>query len=701
MTAVPEHLLVQDALAACSALQGGRLLRWSESSSRYVCSGAADIPTAQQQLLGRTAELGWLLRTIEKLSAELAGLQPPSVVHEALVAAARREVGSYYRLVAILEAQAQQATSGSGGSSTGGSGSTGQPDGVLTLRRLQVWLAEPLGRLRVLASCLEAVRGVRGGQALNALLALSKHGDPLVRKVVAPALEEACVPYFKQISLWVLNGTLEAGSSEFLVAREALPPPLCEDPAACWRGGYRLNPAMQPRFVSDQLAGDILTTGKTIAFLREFCGDTRWAAAIGAPAQALAAGGGNYRQLRWLESAVIDVKRAVSAHLLDIVMSQQGLPRHLAAIKRYLLLGQGDFVRVLLDAARPELDRGAKEVSQYTLQGHLDAALRSCAAGEDPEVLRRVDVRLPPGKVLEGDRGWDVFSLQYHVDGPLGAVLSPEAMQAYLRIFRLLWTIKHVETVLEQCWDHINSAQRALGTLRAQEKLHGVEVEHVELVPPVLRAFHARRAEMASFVTSLQYYIAFEVLEPNWAKLTAALPGAADLDAVITLHEGTLQALAAGIFLDGLPQMLTPLGLGGAGAADVQAGLRKTLRAVLDVQGPIKRLAATVEQAVAEQAMYLQRARDSEVAGEWNAEVYNSPAIPPEVLQEISSGMGRVYALFDRHLRTFLTLLPASRQSETLDLRFFLSRFEATQAGPGGGDAGGAVAAAAAAAGME
>lgn len=38
-------------------------------------------------------------------------------------------------------------------------------------------------------------------------------------------------------------------------------------------------------------------------------------------------------------------------------------------------------------------------------------------------------------------------------------------------------------------------------------------------------------------------------------------------------------------------------------------------------QGPIKRLAATVEQAVAEQAVYLQRALDSEVAGEWNAEV--------------------------------------------------------------------------------
>ena len=51
---------------------------------------------------------------------------------------------------------------------------------------------------------------------------------------------------------------------------------------------------------------------------------------------------------------------------------------------------------------------------------------------------------------------------------------------------------------------------------------------------------------MASFVTSLQYYVIFEVLEPNWVKLTAMLPKAADLDAVIGLHEGTLQVRTEG-----------------------------------------------------------------------------------------------------------------------------------------------------------
>ena len=294
MSAVAEHVLVTDALACCAGLQGGRYVQWSEEArdglgGRYSLA-ASGIPAPQRQLLGRTAELGALLKRVDRLTGELEALQPPSVVHEALVAAARRELSSYYRLVAILEAQAAAASGGGGGAPA---------DGALTLRRLQVWLSEPLGRLRVLAGCLEAAASMRGGQALNALHALSKHGDPLVRKVVAPLLEAACVPYFKQISLWVLSGTLDGGgATEFLVAREPLAPPHCDDPAATWRSGYRRNAAMQPRFISDQLAADILTTGKTIAFLREWCGDTRWAAAIGGAARDLAAASGNYRQLR-------------------------------------------------------------------------------------------------------------------------------------------------------------------------------------------------------------------------------------------------------------------------------------------------------------------------------------------------------------------------------------------------------------------
>ena len=272
------------------------------------------------------------------------------------------------------------------------------------------------------------------------------------------------------------------------------------------------------------------------------------------------------------------------------------------------------------------------------------------------------------------------------------------------------------------------------------------------------------------------------------------------------------------MFLDGLPQMLTPLGVGGAGAADVQAGLRKTLRAVLDVQvlcvwGVGERLVAALGCSMAREGNNSgrrpsgRRARRCSVPGvgaaaiitaehgsasalppcrapssgwprrlsrgwstsrstfsvqkilRWRAcgttgwvpgrarggkrlstvlpaclpckpaclhvracvyssclplaspipsaavpslslaasralllpapalpipapqVIGQSPEIPIEVLREVGAGMGRVYALFDRHLRGFLTLLPAQSH---LDLGSFLSRFE--QVG-GGGDA--------------
>ena len=58
----------------------------------------------------------------------------------------------------------------------------------------------------------------------------------------------------------------------------------------------------------------------------------------------------------------------------------------------------------------------------------------------------------------------------------------------YLRIFRLLWDIKHVDVVLERCWSAINATQRALNTLRGQERLHGVAVDNAELVCFATRA---------------------------------------------------------------------------------------------------------------------------------------------------------------------------------------------------------------------
>ncbi len=207
------------------------------------------------------------------------------------MAAVQCEVNNYYRLVAILEAQAQQqAASGAAAAAAAQPGDAS----YLTLRRLKVWLCEPLGRLRVVASCLEATRQQQGGQVINTLHAMSKHGDPLVRKVVGPLLEEACVPYFKQISQWVLDGSLDASRADFLISKHHAG----ADLSSVWRKSFGLNAAMQPNFVSQDLAQQILTAGKTINFLRECCGDSEWVAMVGATAHSLGAPAGTYQQLR-------------------------------------------------------------------------------------------------------------------------------------------------------------------------------------------------------------------------------------------------------------------------------------------------------------------------------------------------------------------------------------------------------------------
>ena len=51
-----------------------------------------------------------------------------------------------------------------------------------------------------------------------------------------------------------------------------------------------------------------------------------------------------------------------------------------------------------------------------------------------------------------GDSGWDVFSLDYHVDGPISTVFTSEVMLQYLRVFNFLWRAKRMEHCLANMW---------------------------------------------------------------------------------------------------------------------------------------------------------------------------------------------------------------------------------------------------------
>ena len=97
------------------------------------------------------------------------------------------------------------------------------------------------------------------------------------------------------------------------------------------------------------------------------------------------------------------------------------------------------------------LNNPAGSLYRHNLTGILETAIRSSLAQHDsPEILKRLDVRIL--EASPGDNGWDVFTLDYHVDSPISTVFTPAAMTSYLRLSNFLWRVRRVNWVLNGVW---------------------------------------------------------------------------------------------------------------------------------------------------------------------------------------------------------------------------------------------------------
>lgn len=137
------------------------------------------------------------------------------------------------------------------------------------------------------------------------------------------------------------------------------------------------------------------------------------------------------------------------------MLDKYHLLNHCAALKRYLLLAQGDFIECFLEFADGALRKDAKkEVFRHNIRALVDQAVRhSNAQYHDPEFLDRLDVSLSYANA--GEIGWDVFSLDYAVTSPLHVVFSREkAMAVYRKVSTFLWKLRRANYSLKDCWKH-------------------------------------------------------------------------------------------------------------------------------------------------------------------------------------------------------------------------------------------------------
>ncbi|MBN3282167.1 GCP3 protein, partial [Polyodon spathula] len=521
---ISESALVRDILYVFQGIDG-KCIKMCSSESCYKIDGKIAISKSLRDITSRLAELGWLHNKVRKYTDQRSLDRAFGLVGQSFCAALHQELKEYYRLLSVLHSQLQ--VEDDQGVNLG-------VENSLTLRRLLVWTYDPKIRLKTLAALVDHCQGRKGGELSSAVHAYGKTGDPYMRALVQHILSLVSHPILNFLYRWIYDGELEDTYHEFFVASD---PTVKTD--RLWHDKYTLRKSMIPSFIAMDQARKVLLIGKSINFLHQVCHDRTPPGKIIAASKSADSPKDAAELFTDLEGSFqgnIDAAYfETSKYLLDVLNKNYHLLDHMQAMRRYLLLGQGDFIRHLMDLLKPELVRPATTLYQHNLTGILETAVRATNAQFDsPEILKRLDVRLL--EVSPGDTGWDVFSMDYHVDGPIATVFTRECMSHYLRVFNFLWRAKRMEYILTDIW---KGQMCNAKLLKSMPELSGV-----------LHQCHILASEMVHFIHQMQYYITFEVLECSWDELWNKVQQAQDLDHIIAAHEVFLDTIISRCLLD-------------------------------------------------------------------------------------------------------------------------------------------------------
>uniref|UniRef100_A0A665U2S6 Uncharacterized protein n=1 Tax=Echeneis naucrates TaxID=173247 RepID=A0A665U2S6_ECHNA len=502
---VNEVALVRDILYVFQGIDG-KFIKLSAQDNCYKIDSKVVLCKSLRDTSSRLAELGWLHNKVRKYTDARSLDRAFGLVGQSFCASLHQELKEYYRLLSVLHSQLQVEDD---------QGVNVCTESSLTLRRLLVWMYDPKVRLKTLAALVDYCQGRKGGELASAVHAYGKTGDPQMRALVQHILSLVSHPILNFLYRWIYDGELEDTYHEFFVASD---PNVKTD--RLWHDKYSLRKSMIPSFITMDQARKVLLIGKSINFLHQVCHDRTPPGKItSASKSADTPKDGRLHQASHGPSQV-------SNKMLLIYL----LVSNIAAAKLNLILSYANVF-----CLRPELVRPATTLYQHNLTGILETAVRATNAQFDnAEILKRLDVRLL--EVSPGDTGWDVFSLDYHVDGPIATVFTRECMGHYLRVFNFLWRAKRMEYTLTDIWKGQMCNAKLLKTM---PELSGV-----------LHQCHILASEMVHFIHQMQYYITFEVLECSWDELWNKVQQAQDLDHIIAAHEVFLDTIISRCLLD-------------------------------------------------------------------------------------------------------------------------------------------------------
>ena len=460
----------------------------------------------------------------------------------------------------------------------------------LTLRALVARIPPIRDHLRTLAILADGVgaRNLRGGKVLSAVLSHSFDGDTRHSDLVRSIGADCSVPWYKLLTRWITQGVLEDVHSEFFVLEMNAKDVACSMSSGyfTWHKRFVLVEGQIPSYSSgtlqimtDDLARAVLLVGKGINFIRYCLQDRDWKVIDEAVNESSA----NYREEKAHEesfrfsslyNSVTKSSNRIHHHILDSLTNRHNLMKHLHALKQFLFLGQGDFVSSFVESLHQEF-RGRTSLAgiySHTLSSVLEGALRTTNARFLPDfVLARLNVRLMvdendperyymgPPPIAKRDEldpwedneasiedPWDFVCLEYAIDSPLDAIVHMSAMESYQQVFHFLFRLKRVEWMLNNSWRQSTALNHAI---LIETKAGGADAPHIseaaEQSSFLLRQISSTRQTMLHFISNLQNYLMFEVLEGGWEGLVQSVSKSQTLDGVISAHDLYLNEILA------------------------------------------------------------------------------------------------------------------------------------------------------------
>lgn len=452
--------------------------------------------------------------------------------------------------------------------------------GKITLTKSVVLLQEATQGLRLIHTILNESNGLEGGQILSLIHSYTYNGDEFLAKFSKRLLPQVAKPFFDILNQWIVSGRLIDPHGEFFVKKgnpNSVMEPLSSSSQTTrdsrrngygnngpsgnisWDGSFYLDYKYLPDYIPRPIAEKIFQIGKTLHFIAVACDDREW---VDRRKTELRMDPSVLYTTELLEGQVSTVYREVVKHLNIILRTKFHLDLHLHGLKDYLLLGKGDFVQLLVESVAPVLDRPAVQLFRHHLTATLETAIRGSNAQFDhAEILKALDARML--ELGHGDIGWDVFTLDYRVDKPLDTViLDRKSMTEYLRVFNFLWRIKRVSFTLNTAWRRMTATERTasttaflhhpsqtaplMGMKNSQQHRfhHSVYDLYHPIVGETWQQVRRTCGEMLHFISELEYYINYEVIEMAWGEMISKIGnGELSVDEIISVHKEYLRKI--------------------------------------------------------------------------------------------------------------------------------------------------------------